>query len=944
MDFTIYTTGSAEYLQIMLNAVSMITGSGTTEDLARIGAIIGVLLLGFQAAFNNQAITFQKAGLVLILYMMFYGPTATAVIEDTVSGQVRIVDNVPLGPAFVGSLISTVSYEITKVSEQGFSTPGMTDYGLFSPLTTLTKVRDSLRNPMSLDKFNNFNAAAGASLPKTVNEYLAFCTLNPAALRNDKSVDELYRTSGIASLLSNASTSQFVYVYDGSAGFGVGALKSCAQAKSWISSSLSAVYLDVMQDLLDKGFSDEKASGRLTSASDVDLKVNDAIQSFAISGKAANEYVMTSLIAPMFNDARVQALEHWQEKRAALALRESLNQQNIQWAGKGETFKHYMRPMIAFFEGLLYAMTPFIAFALLLGSPGLSILGKYLVLPLAVGMWMPLLSIVNAFTLWYANAEIEGVLNAYDPTSTGFAMLQVMDMDQAISKAMGIGGLLAASVPPLALFIVSGSAMVANSIMSQATAADKFKSEDVNPRSQAPSPVLSTSSMFTGDQLTQGVNRTGATQVAEQISAQQAASALVQSTESNSLAASETYQKNLASSVDQAAMTTQGRQNMANLGRQVGSNLNLSSNSQYTDAASTLSSLGYSQDQIAAGTFAASVGASVPLGAAGTKLEESQQFKQMNSAQQQQAKQAMQQLTTAVQASSSDQTLFQSGEAFTNGSQSSLTEKTTESLNRQLGEAKTAQVAYQRASAMQEVFSAGQSMDIKQAAGAALGRGLGREESAQALAEMAGKTESGRAAFQAAMNSESINNLSTDRDERLAMSAIRALNQDGRLGELVNSPMSPFDFNVDAGNATRNAGLADDAPQTAGIRHEFQGAFAHAKGAYESERDMNVSGHEALKQDGPLLVDDAQNQAQNRVSENQDHERARLNAGADSLPQADVSMNTASPVSDGLKGMTRFDESNTLVVGAKQIVAPVSDALNGAKEWLDSKRRPNINE
>lgn len=295
----------------MLNAVAMITGAGTAEDLARVGAILGVLLLAFQAAFNNQAITFQKAGLVLVLYMMFYGPTATAVIEDTVSGQVRIVDNVPLGPVFVGSMISTVSYEITRVSEQGFSTPGMTDYGLFSPLTTLTKVRDSLRNPMSLDKFNNYGAASGASLPKTVTEYLTFCTLNPSALRNDKSIDELYRTSGIASLLSNASTSQFIYVYDGSAGFGVGALKSCSVAKSWISTSLSAVYLDVMQDLLDKGFSDEKASGRLATAGDVDLKVGDAIQSFAISGKASQEYVMTSLIAPMFNDARVQALEHW---------------------------------------------------------------------------------------------------------------------------------------------------------------------------------------------------------------------------------------------------------------------------------------------------------------------------------------------------------------------------------------------------------------------------------------------------------------------------------------------------------------------------------------------------------------------------------------------------------------------------------------------------------
>ncbi|WP_317983243.1 conjugal transfer protein TraG N-terminal domain-containing protein [Pseudomonas aeruginosa] len=78
MEFTIYTTGSAEFLEIMLNACAMITGSGDAEGLARIGALLGLFLLAFQAVFNNQAITFGKAGLMLALYMMFYGPTATA--------------------------------------------------------------------------------------------------------------------------------------------------------------------------------------------------------------------------------------------------------------------------------------------------------------------------------------------------------------------------------------------------------------------------------------------------------------------------------------------------------------------------------------------------------------------------------------------------------------------------------------------------------------------------------------------------------------------------------------------------------------------------------------------------------------------------------------------------------------------------------------------------
>lgn len=337
----------------------------------------------------------------------------------------QTANNVPLGPAFIGSTISTIAYNITKTSEQAFSTPGMTEYGLFSSLSTLSKVRDALRNPMSLDGFQNYRKSEGWDLPRSVNEYMTFCSLNPVALRTDKTLTDLYRSPGWANVLSNQNSSMFIYVYDGSAG----TMKSCSEARSFLNANLQNVYSDVLNDILQKGFSEEAKTGRMTSGVQVQNATDQAIQSLAMSNKSAQDYVLTSLITPMFNDSRVDAMNHWQEQRAAMALRESLNQQEIQWAGKGDSFKHYMRPMIAFFEGMLYAMTPFMAFALMLGSPGLSILGKYLVLPLAVGLWMPLLSIVNAFTLWYAGSQMEAVFNGYDPTGSGFAMLQLMDID-----------------------------------------------------------------------------------------------------------------------------------------------------------------------------------------------------------------------------------------------------------------------------------------------------------------------------------------------------------------------------------------------------------------------------------------------------------------------------------------------------------------------------------
>ncbi|HFS8271304.1 TPA: conjugal transfer protein TraG N-terminal domain-containing protein [Pseudomonas aeruginosa] len=858
MEFTIYTTGSAEFLEFMLNACAMITGSGDAEGLARIGALLGLFLLAFQAVFNNQAITFGKAGLVLALYMMFYGPTATTAIEDTVSSQVRVVDNVPLGPAFVGSVISTVAYGITRTAEQAFSTPSMTDYGLFSSLSTLSKVRDALRNPMALDGFQNYRKADGWDLPRTVNEYLAFCSLNPVALRTDKTLTELYRSPGWAQVMSNQNPSMFVYVYDGS---GAGTLKSCAEARSFLNAHLQNVYTDVLEDILQKGFSEEVKTNRMTSGVQVQAATDQAIQSLALSSKSAQDYVLTSLIAPIFNSSRVDALNHWHEKRAAMALREALNQQEIQWAGKGDSFKHYMRPMIAFFEGMLYAMTPFMAFALLLGGPGLSILGKYLVLPLAVGLWMPLLSIVNAFTLWYAGSQIDAVFSGYDPTGPGFAMLQLLDIDKAIGKALGIGGLLAASVPPLALFIVSGSAMVANSVMSQMTAGDKFKSEDVTPRSQESAPVLSTNASFTSDQISAGVSRTGSPQLAETITGDQAASAVLQSAQTASQTATSQYQSSLSAAGQQLASTSTGREAMTQMGESIKASDALKQSSSYNQAVENLRSSGFSESSINLATAASALGGQAGLHGimASLKTGDGKSLSEMSGTERKTAEKSLSQLSSSVESANTRDLTFATGDAFRNSSLAQSSVSNTDQINQSRSDALQAQKTYSQAATQQDTIRASQGLNLRDAAIKSLSRGgLSRVEAGLELQRMAGATEQGKNLFAEAFNSQSIKDMSSNTDEQRAMAAIRAMNQQGRLGDLVMSQFNPFDFNLAQGDATSLANISDKAGAAtagnAGLQGEFNSRWRGNSDVYAGAHDMNTSAKEAAEEQGAELV------------------------------------------------------------------------------------------
>ncbi len=882
MEFTIYTSGSIEFLEIMLNSTAMIMGSGSAEDIAKIGALLGLLIIAFQAVFSNQPIGFQKPALLLVLYAMFFGPVSTVILQDSVSNQARVVDNIPIGPAFVGSTISTISYGIAQLMEQSTSHPGMTEYGLFSSLETISGIRDSLRNPASSQAFHDYGKTAGKDLPKTFRAHMTFCVGNPSEL-DETSIEERYRASnslggGYLGAIQSFRDSQYTQVYDGTEGAGIPATKTCRESSAFISTAYRELLPDMMQEILEKGFSTDKAQGRLVNGGQLLMSAQSALDTFSLTNKAAQEYVISSSVISNFENGRADALQHWHGARAAVALRDSLNQQELQWAGRGDVFKHYMRPMISFFEGLLYALTPFMAFALMLGGPGISVLSKYLILPLAVGMWMPLLSIVNAFTLWYAGAQLDPILSSYDPISTGFALAQITDIDHAVSKALGVGGLLASSVPALALFIVSGSAYVANSIMSNMTSGDKFRSEDITPRAQDPSSALATTAMFTGDQTTAGVSRTGSREKSVQFSGQQAAEASVTSAQARAQESMQAYQEKFGAAANQAFGTAEGRQMMSQLGQQTTSSLDLASSSDFREASSKLQSLGWSEEQIAAGTYTAQAGLGVNFGiTAGAKLQDTEQFKNLSSEQQQEAKTAMATIGSVVTSRSTEADTFQAGQSFVNSANAQSGVSNTEELSSALSTAQKDTSTYQTAQGNKDALAAQQSLDLKQVASNALAGGTGVHGSSANAARNAEErfftTPEDRQMLAGNLRSVVESGISSnDSEQRMAATAL-TLQQQGRFGEMVNSEYNPFSISPVTGNAHQNAGLAG-VEGASGIQSRFE--------EFRSANEGTIAGggigdgHNALREEAGKIIGAGQDENRGAVLGHHDASTAYL--------------------------------------------------------------------
>jgi conjugal transfer mating pair stabilization protein TraG len=86
-----------------------------------------------------------------------------------------------------------------------------------------------------------------------------------------------------------------------------------------------------------------------------------------------------------------------QQFTAAVMTRQSIEQRNAEWAAEFTLFSSFVRPMMTFMEGFVFALGPVMAFLITLGGLGIKVAGKYFLTLLWIQLWMPTAAIVNLF-------------------------------------------------------------------------------------------------------------------------------------------------------------------------------------------------------------------------------------------------------------------------------------------------------------------------------------------------------------------------------------------------------------------------------------------------------------------------------------------------------------------------------------------------------------------
>lgn len=483
MSFTIYTAGDASFLEEVLNSVAMVSGSGAIASVAAVGALVTVIILGFRSIMEGgKWIRFEELLLGFIIYMISFYPTTTALIEDGYSGNVHVVDNVPLGPVVAGWAVSSIGYKLTKIFETGyrFTSHGSADslHRFAEPLEMLIMLRSSSTNPALMSSVN-INLGPYADIRRSWENYFKECTL----VKVDLGVTTANKliTSDFREQIRFDSDIYGTRLFLGPQG---GQDFTCADAYD----HLQAAMLSGMQP---NSHYDQVLYGMLTRGTETDqwgaaqsayAKLEGATSEMLGVGTDIQKYMEATILQPVFEDAVEGKYIDMLDTAAAVAFRQSLVQRNTQWAQEQSAFMTVIRPAMTFFEGFVYAVTPMLAMLFVMGRFGISLTGKYLQVVFWVQLWLPILSICNLYIRNAADKQIKSLAPTIEAQEALFSSVYgINSVPEIMESWLAVGSMLAASTPMLAFFLVSGSSYAFTNIAGRLGGQDHFDEKAVTP-------------------------------------------------------------------------------------------------------------------------------------------------------------------------------------------------------------------------------------------------------------------------------------------------------------------------------------------------------------------------------------------------------------------------------------------------------------------------------
>lgn len=445
----IWVVGDTRFMYEVFNAVAMITATNDWLALIRVGFMLGMLLIAFRALMN-QKLELHHLMISFIIYGCMFVPKTTAVLIDAFNpANIRAVDNVPVGVVFTASLLSKIGKGMTDLNEQAFQPidPSQTSYeglmaqGYLDPLKDLLKLRETMYGSTEPD------------LDYNLKEYYSNCTarnlqnktLTAQQLMNAPDVWQAARAPSPI-LTTTWSTG------------GAISERTCFDADADLNAALTNPSHQTVLSRAVASVIGEKDPTQVIS----DLQ--GPFQSIAGAGAQAYTYMFNVIQMQYLVSGADMATARSGDMTYAYIVQSARERRDLNHAVEKTLFEDIMRPIMTFFEALIYSVSPLMVFLFVMGPVAVKFVSKYILLAAWVQLWLPMFAIIKLFTYLALNGDMDSM------QSNGLVMHSLewaWAFQQNLSRWIGISGWLSAATPTISLALVYGGAVTANSIASR---------------------------------------------------------------------------------------------------------------------------------------------------------------------------------------------------------------------------------------------------------------------------------------------------------------------------------------------------------------------------------------------------------------------------------------------------------------------------------------------
>ncbi|MEA3411306.1 MAG: conjugal transfer protein TraG N-terminal domain-containing protein [Pseudomonadota bacterium] len=561
MTWTLYSIGDSAYLEQILNAVAMIVGTGEFVVIAKIGFVLGILLVIFQAiTTGGRGIDLGKILVAWIVFSMIYGASARVAIEDAYTGNVRVVDNVPIGVAAAGSIISRIGYRMTKIFETAFSTPAMTEYGFVGTLGKLKTVRDAARDLIGIGDANS--PVAGSDFEQSWYNYAKECTLVGVRLGFLRSPDIMKSQDPVQALRFDSKVYHTEILVGGDH-----QVLNCSLAHDRLVDFSNTRFLPAFKKDLGALLRESTDAPGL-SAAEVDAAIGTALNQLGQSASDASKYMMAATLLPIYQQAVIGMEVDSLQGEYAVMLSQAMLQRDTQWAAQESLFQQYVRPLMTFIEGFVFAVTPLMGFLVALGTFGIRLAGRYVLMLLWIQLWLPLLAVINLYILMSAGGDLDALQAMGTAVANSLAGSQ--RLYGVIQHYLATGGMLASSIPAIALMLVYGSAITATHLAGRLQAADNIDHKLPTPDVARQQPAFVNQSAYQQTPLG-GTHMNGSDELMASVATDASLSQMVSSSGRKMRQASQSFQTQLGTRLSDSYKEGMSYDEMESLGRSLAS-------------------------------------------------------------------------------------------------------------------------------------------------------------------------------------------------------------------------------------------------------------------------------------------------------------------------------------------------------------------------------------